>query len=196
MTAQIDMSETYAEIVEGPLYVRSERVEQALRPHMPSGRDMTAEFRAHLHRCVHGVEVVERNGTGRALIVPRRDGAGELVPDEYRRLKMYARMLVPYESVEAAGDGAPEKLRASGREEIRQAALAVARLYAERIGEQVKAKRVEIGGDAPVLVTCHSPLPMLIGESQGEPRFFVDECTDRVGALFAAYYFVTPVGDA
>jgi hypothetical protein len=182
------VSGDYADILDGPLYERSPRAEEMLRPLLPATHDMAAEVRAHLHRSVDGVEIVKAPSARSVVIETRPD-----VCETFNRRGMFARMLVDDRATHAPG----------AADVVRGEALALARKMADRIVEHVVDLRAEraVHRSAfaeprlePILVHAHDPLPCILGDNTGHPLFFIDHNTDSLGVIFAAWYFITPVG--
>lgn len=195
----MNISDNYADIIDGPLYQRDPGIGALVEPLLPTSAEMRGEFSTALHRSVDGVELIGVPSC-QHLVVGDGDGRATV----WNRRRLYGRVLVdaidmpckPLESAER------ERWLRSNTDAIRGAALAVAKLFAQRIAEQVVDLRAErcVTRSAfteprlePIVVSYHDPLPMLLGANTDEPFICFEYSTCSIVAIYAAYYFVTPV---
>ncbi len=193
-----EVSSDYATLIDGRLYWASPGFTGLLRPMLPLD-DMIAELRTALHRGADGVEIVAIDAAAWRLVV---DGV------KYHRHKLYGRLEVPLAGSAPVPDKAwseesCERWRAANVDQVRSGALSVSRLMAGRIVEQAIDLRARRSVDwdpkpgprlEPIVVHMHQPMPVLLGDSYGEPLISIECNSDSVVAVFGAYYFVTPVG--
>jgi len=173
MNSEIDITERFAEVADGPWYEWDPRVTAAIEPHIPSDRDLTQRFRARLEKQAPGTEcTASKSASARYTVVDNVN---------YERSKRYLRVRIGTEHVFAA-------TRLS--DVVRRAYFDAADLLADTIALQVHAMRREHGR---VVVSW---LPSgLMHQKTGDERLRIatDPYTDTAVALIAAYYVVAPV---
>lgn len=163
----------YAEIFDGPSYEPCPQLVAKIDPHIPSDRDVLAQFRQTLTRSTGvAVECMKAPGSANVCI-------GEQV---YKRQKHYIRITLPMEAIIAE--------RHLG-DTVRAAWMQAAELLAERLAPAVKALEI-----AQVAVRFNGDRLLNNENWNGERRIAIDPTSDSVIAIMAAYYFVTPLESA
>ncbi len=160
----------YAEIFEGPFYEPCPQLISKIEPHIPSDRDMTAQFRHALSRLTGVAVECVQSGGGRVETV---NGVA------YRRGARYLRVTLPMFAV-------LEERNLSDL--VRTAYLQAAEALAECVAPEVEA----LGTDAAVVRWTGARL-LHNTNYEGVRRIALDPTSDSVIAIFCAYYFVTPV---
>jgi hypothetical protein len=183
----ISINEDHHRLISGPLYEHSQRAAALLQPLLPSNADLQAEFTAELRRRVDGVEMSPASAAAACMVVEVSTG----VTDVFKRQRLYGRL-----DVDDLDDG-----RIADRlDEIRGGALGLARLFAAHVHAQivgVRGPRMTEGPRAPIILSIHDTIPKLLCRyGDEEPLICVDHISRSLIALFAAHYFVTPLGVA
>jgi hypothetical protein len=169
----IETAHQYAVIIRERVFQKCPEMTALVRHAIPSITDITAEFRAHLHRVAPHIDCAPAP-TARILVL---EVDGKLV--EYRRRRSYVRMLI---------DG--HELRGGGQrvdDAVRGAYLGGARKYADMIAEEAAA--AGLTQLLPMGNVLRHP-----GIGNGEPWVAVDPDLDGMLAMMAGYYYLTPAG--
>lgn len=200
MSRSREISDNHADIIDGPVYQRAPEIAALVEPMLPSAAEMRGEFAAALYRAVDGVEISRATSGCQHLLVSGERGQATT----WSRQRLYGRAWIdaismpgkPWESSKR------ERWSRANVDAIRGAALAVARAFAQRVADQAVTLRMERCGARsalaeprlePIVVSCHEPVPMLLGANSGEPFICFEYSTCSIVAIYAAYYFVTPV---
>lgn len=161
----------YAEIFDGPFYEPCPQLVAKIDPHIPSDRDILAQFGHTLHR-ITGVTVECMKAPG---------SRGVCIDNHvYKRRRLYLRITLPME-VLLSQDVLPDVVRGAWLQAAGSCAGAVAP-EVEALGIQSVAFRF-------------NGTRLLNNESyEGTRRIAIDPTSDSVIAIMAVYYFVTPIG--
>lgn len=202
-----DVSDDYTQILDGPVYERSQLMVDLLLPVMPTADEVHAEFRAHLHRSVDGVELVQAPAA-QCIVTAEGEGAGVRY-EQHERRKLYGRATFDvFDGMAAHGLGKVRDakreaaFRADAADAVRGPVLALARRLAERVASQVvdlragRAHRRSAFAEPrlePIIVSVHGTAPRLLGADFDAPLIGISHYTADAFAIFGAWYFVTPV---
>ena len=173
------VSDNYTEIVDGPIYQwESDETLDRIAPHIPSPRDVTAEFIAALSRLVGGVDAAQSRG-GRHVLARFR--GAEL---RCERRKLYLKTQIDYDTIVGPrlADG------------VRSAFFDVARVLATRVATKISEERMRLRHEGRMSVHFLGECPLIWKEPvRGVPRIATTLERDSMTIVFASYFHLVPV---
>lgn len=164
-------TDTYAGIIDGPVYTTDPKLCALLEPHIPTEKDQIAEFRRELHRIAPGIECVPLGANGRFTVV---NGYS------YKRQHRYLRLRISHEAVMAGS-----RLT----DEVRTAYFDGSRVLAERV-----ARDAAQFDPATIRWYGNQVMANLTGPD-GQRRICVDPNSDSVLVIIGSYCVICPPGE-